>query len=68
METLAHSPESEARQYGLDCLWWILELLLCGHLPPDVVLVLGNQDPGFLFLAVGKLTFIWFSKTVNWQR
>ena len=30
------------------------------------VVLLGNRDPEFLFfLAVGKLTFIWFSKTVN---
>ena len=68
MDTLARIRlRAEARRYGLGYLWWILEpLLYVGVFYLVFVLVLGNRDPGFLFfLAVGKLTFIWFSKTVN---
>ena len=58
---------AEARRFGLGYLWWILEpLLYVGVFYLVFVLFLGNREPGFLFfLAVGKLTFIWFSKTVN---
>ena len=68
MDTLARIRlRAEARRYGLGYLWWILEpLLYVGVFYLVFVLVLGNRESGFLFfLAVGKLTFIWFSKTVN---
>ena len=68
MDTLARIRlRAEARRYGLGYLWWILEpLLYVGVFYLVFVLILGNGEPGFLFfLAVGKLTFIWFSKTVN---
>lgn len=68
MDTLARFRlRAEARRFGLGYLWWILEpLLYVGVFYLVFVLFLGNREPGFLFfLAVGKLTFIWFSKTIN---
>lgn len=68
MDTLARFRlRAEARRFGLGYLWWLLEpLLYVGVFYLVFVLFLGNREPGFLFfLAVGKLTFIWFSKTIN---
>ena len=68
MDTLARFRlRAEARRFGLGYLWWVLEpLLYVGVFYLVFVLFLGNREPGFLFfLAVGKLTFIWFSKTIN---
>ena len=68
MNTLARFRlRAEARVFGLGYLWWILEpLMYVGVFYLVFVVLLGNRDPEFLFfLAVGKLTFIWFSKTVN---
>ena len=59
--------KAEARRFGLGYLWWILEpMLYVGVFYLVFVLFLGNRQPDFLvFLAVGKLSFIWFSKSVN---
>jgi lipopolysaccharide transport system permease protein len=59
--------KAEARRFGLGYLWWILEpMLYVGVFYLVFVLFLGNRQPDFLvFLAVGKLAFIWFSKSVN---
>lgn len=68
MNTLARFRlRAEARVFGLGYFWWILEpLMYVGVFYLVFVLLLGNREPDFLFfLAVGKLTFIWFSKTVN---
>ena len=62
------SLRAEARSYFLSYLWWILEPLLwvgVFYLVFDVLLK--TRTPDFLlFLMVGKLMFIWFSKTVNY--
>ena len=59
--------KGESRQYFLGYLWWVLEPLLyvaVFYLVFDILL--GSRQPDFLyFLMVGKLTFIWFSKSVN---
>lgn len=59
--------KADARRFYLGYLWWILEPLLyvaVFYLVFEVFL--GTRQPDFLvFLAVGKLTFIWFSKSVN---
>ena len=59
--------KGEARQYFLGYLWWILEPLL--YVAVFYVVfekLLQNRQPDFLyFLIVGKLSFIWFSKSVN---
>ena len=59
--------KGEARQYLLGYLWWILEPLL--YVAVFYIVfekLLQNRQPDFLyFLMVGKLTFIWFSKSIN---
>ena len=59
--------KGEARQYLLGYLWWILEPML--YVAVFYIVfekLLQNRQPDFLyFLMVGKLTFIWFSKSVN---
>jgi len=59
--------KGEARGYVLSYLWWILEPLL--YVVVFYIVfekLLQNQQPDFLeFLMVGKLAFIWFSKSVN---
>ena len=59
--------KGESRQYFLGYLWWVLEPLLyvaVFYLVFDILP--GSHQPDFLyFLMVGKLTFIWFSKSVN---
>lgn len=61
------SLRAEARRFYLSYLWWVLEpLLYVGVFWIVFELLLGTRTPDFLiFLAVGKLTFIWFSKTVT---
>ena len=56
----------EARQFYLGYFWWLLEPALYIAVFYIVFqLLLENRQPDFLyFLAVGKLTFIWFSKSV----
>ena len=61
------SLKADAQRYFLGYLWWILEPLLWVAVFYLVFAVLlGNGRADFLlFLAVGKLTFIWFSKSVT---
>lgn len=68
MDTLARFQlKAEARRFALGYLWWIVEpLLYVAVFYVVFVKLLGNRQSDFLvFLAVGKLTFIWFSKSVN---
>jgi lipopolysaccharide transport system permease protein len=57
---------ADASRYYFGYFWWILEPLLyvaVFYLVFDVLL--GTREPNFLvFLMCGKLTFIWFSKSV----
>ena len=59
--------KGEARQYLLGYLWWIMEPLL--YVAVFYIVfekLLQNRQPEFLyFLMVGKLTFVWFSKSIN---
>ena len=69
MDTMARlSLKAEAQRYYLGYLWWVLEpLLWVGVFYVVFYELLGTRTPDFLmFLAVGKLMFIWFSKTVNY--
>jgi len=69
MDTMARMAlKAEANRYYLGYLWWVLEpLLWVGVFYFVFYVLLGSGAPGFLlFLAVGKLFFIWFSKTVNY--
>ena len=56
-----------ARRYALGYLWWILEPVL--YVAVFYIVfekLLQNRQPDFLyFLMVGKLVFIWFSKSIN---
>ena len=68
MDTLARFRlKADARRYFFGYLWWILEPLL--YVAVFYIVferLLGTRQPDFLvFLAVGKLTFIWFSKSVT---
>jgi lipopolysaccharide transport system permease protein len=68
MDTLARFQlKAEARRFALGYLWWVVEpLLYVAVFYVVFVKLLGNQRSDFLvFLAVGKLTFIWFSKSIN---
>ena len=58
---------AEARRFALGYLWWFLEpMLYIGVFYLVFHQLLGDRQPDFLvFLAVGKLAFIWFSKSVN---
>ena len=61
------SLKADARRYFFGYLWWILEPLLwvgVFYLVFEVLLNSGCAD-FLVFLAVGKLTFIWFSKSVT---
>lgn len=59
--------KGEARQYFLGYLWWILEPLL--YVAVFYIVfekMLQSRQPEFIyFLMVGKISFIWFSKSVN---
>ena len=59
--------KGEARRYALGYLWWIAEPML--HVAVFYLVfekLLQSRQPDFLyFLMVGKLVFIWFSKSVN---
>jgi lipopolysaccharide transport system permease protein len=59
--------KGEARQYWLGYFWWILEpMLYVGVFYLVFEKLLQNRQPDFLyFLMVGKLVFIWFSKSIN---
>ena len=68
MDVMARlSLKADAQRYFLGYLWWIWEPLLwvaVFYLVFEVFLGSGRAD-FLMFLAVGKLTFIWFSKSVN---
>ena len=59
--------KGESRQYWLGYFWWILEpMLYVGVFYLVFETLLQNRQPDFLyFLMVGKLVFIWFSKSIN---
>ena len=68
VDTLARFQlKAEARRFALGYVWWFLEpMLYVGVFYLVFDQLLGTRQPDFLvFLAVGKLTFIWFSKSVN---
>lgn len=58
---------ADAARYFLGYIWWVLEpLLWVGVFYLVFVVLLGSREPNFLiFLATGKLAFVWFSKTVS---
>ncbi|MDP5054424.1 MAG: ABC transporter, partial [Congregibacter sp.] len=60
------SLKADASRYFFGYFWWILEPLLyvaVFYVVFDVLL--GSRQPDFLvFLMCGKLTFVWFSKSV----
>jgi lipopolysaccharide transport system permease protein len=58
---------ADAMKFYLGYLWWILEpLLWVGMFYLVFVVLMQFREPNFLmFLATGKLAFIWFSKTVT---
>ena len=61
------SLKADAQRYFFGYLWWILEPLLwvgVFYLVFEVLLSSGRAD-FLVFLAVGKLSFIWFSKSVT---
>ena len=59
--------KGESRQYLLGYFWWIIEpMLYVGVFYLVFEKLLQSRQPDFLyFLMVGKLVFIWFSKSVN---
>ena len=68
VDTLARFQlKAEARRFAIGYVWWFLEpMLYVGIFYLVFEQLLGTHQPDFLvFLAVGKLTFIWFSKSVN---
>ena len=60
------SLRADASRFFLGYVWWILEpLLWVGVFYVVFVTIMGTREPDFLmFLATGKLMFVWFSKTV----
>jgi lipopolysaccharide transport system permease protein len=58
---------ADASRFFLGYVWWILEpLLWVGVLYVVFVTIMGTREPDFLmFLATGKLVFVWFSKSVT---
>jgi lipopolysaccharide transport system permease protein len=58
---------ADAARYFLGYIWWVLEpLLWVGVFYVVFVIILDSRQPDFLiFLATGKLAFVWFSKTVT---
>lgn len=59
--------KADSQRYLLGYVWWVLEPLLWVSVFYTVFAVLlGSDRADFLsFLVVGKLTFIWFSKSVS---
>ena len=57
---------ADASRFFLGYVWWILEpLLWVGVFYVVFVTIMGTREPDFLmFLATGKLVFVWFSKSV----
>lgn len=58
---------ADAARLFLGYIWWVLEpLLWVGVFYTVFVVILGTRQPDFLpFLMVGKLSFVWFSKSVT---
>lgn len=68
VDTMARmSLKADAARYFFGYIWWVLEPLLYVLVFYVVFeLILQNRQENFLvFLMCGKLTFIWFSKSVN---
>jgi lipopolysaccharide transport system permease protein len=68
MDTMARmSLRADASRYIFGYLWWLLEpLLFVGVFYVVFDLILDSRRADFLvFLMCGKLSFIWFSKSVN---
>jgi lipopolysaccharide transport system permease protein len=59
--------QSEASKYYFGYIWWILEpLLFVGVFYVVFNVILKSRQEDFLvFLMCGKLSFVWFSKSVN---
>ncbi len=57
---------ADATRFFLGYIWWILEpLLWVGVFYVVFVTIMGSREADFLmFLATGKLVFVWFSKSV----
>ena len=58
---------ADAARFFLGYIWWVLEPLLWVAVFYVVfVVILGTRQADFLpFLMVGKLAFVWFSKSVT---
>ena len=58
---------ADASRFFLGYVWWILEpLLWVGVFYVVFVTIMDTREPDFLiFLATGKLMFVWFSKSVT---
>lgn len=58
---------ADAARYYLGYIWWVLEpLLWVGVFYLVFSVILQSREPDFLiFLAVGKLAFVWMSKAVT---
>ena len=57
--------QGEAQQFSLGYFWWFLEPLYISVFYVVFQLLLDRRQPDFLyFLTVGKLVFVWFSKSV----
>ena len=58
---------ADASKFFLGYIWWVLEpLLWVGVFYVVFVIILGSRSEDFLpFLMVGKLSFVWFSKSIT---
>lgn len=59
--------KADASQYFLGYIWWVLEPLLfvaVFYFVFNVILNSGRED-FFIFLMCGKLTYVWFSKSIT---
>jgi lipopolysaccharide transport system permease protein len=58
---------ADAARFFLGYIWWVLEpLLWVGVFYTVFVIILGTRQADFLpFLMVGKLAFVWYSKSVT---
>jgi lipopolysaccharide transport system permease protein len=58
---------ADATRFFLGYIWWVLEpLLWVGVFYMVFVVIMSTRQPDFLlFLMTGKLTFVWFSKSVT---
>ncbi len=61
------SLRADASRYFLGYIWWVLEPLLyvaVFYIVFDIILE-SRKDDYLMFLMCGKLSFVWFSQTVN---